>query len=231
MDRTKLWKNFFVLSIACHLFLFLSYVVIVGPFSLPKQPPKQNDLPAYIYQGQNQPLPHRVTPAVNKARPKTVAQDELKKTTSPQGLQHFLPVKPLQLEDKSQQNHTFQPIQPEINTAQLKSFLDAKKKQDPVHLVGEKMLEDPLQKLIGIALTKNLVYPELAARLGIHGIVSVGILLNPDGRIEDITLLKSSREKMLDVAALEGIAACSPIQNTDIYLKEPKRLLINVIFN
>ncbi len=55
-------------------------------------------------------------------------------------------------------------------------------------------------------------------------------MLHTDGRMTDIKILKSSKERMLDVAALNAIKAASPVKNVDLYLKQDKYIVINILF-
>lgn len=105
-----------------------------------------------------------------------------------------------------------------------------KKPQQPVYMVGEKLVDDPLKKLLGIAISKRLYYPRAAQDLQIHGVTSVGFTLFPDGTVANVEVVKSSRERMLDVAALEAIKRMPPIDSVNIYVKKPRYLVVNIIF-
>lgn len=97
-------------------------------------------------------------------------------------------------------------------------------------MIGEKLLDDPLRKLLGQAITENLDYPEMASELHLRGMVSIGFTLHPDGGLTGIHIVKSSHERILDIAALNAVTAASPIASVDIYLKEAKYLVVNVVF-
>lgn len=104
------------------------------------------------------------------------------------------------------------------------------KYQEAIHLVGEEFLDDPLRKLLGKAITPHIYYPDTAKALYLRGVVSIALTLHPDGTITDIRMIKSSRERMLDKAALQAINDSSPINGVDLYVKQPRHLVINIIF-
>lgn len=207
-------KSFLILSILCHIFCFLIFLTVQYIFANKKEKSPAYEVASYLYEkaALNQtptiPSPSYQQPIENKA------SDKKSVKSSPLGI------------EKPQ----FAEIKPVFDVEQYKAFVKAQAKEDPVHLIGEKMLEDPLLKLLGIAITKHLSYPEIAGKLYLHGVASISMLLYPDGHIAEIQLIKSSHEQMLDVAALNAINDASPVRNVDIYLHEPKHLVINVIF-
>lgn len=101
---------------------------------------------------------------------------------------------------------------------------------EPIRMVGEKLLTDPLQKILGRAITKHLFYPALARQLYQHGIATIGFVLHPSGEISEARIVKTSKVRSLDLAALYAITESSPIGNVDIYLKEAEYLTVNIIF-
>ena len=104
------------------------------------------------------------------------------------------------------------------------------KYQDAIHLVGEEFLDDPLRKLLGKAITAHIFYPDMARELYMRGVVSIELVLHPDGTITNARIIKSSRERILDRAALRAINTSSPINGVDLYVKKPRRLIVNIIF-
>lgn len=102
--------------------------------------------------------------------------------------------------------------------------------QDAIHLIGNKLEDDPLRNLLGRAITAHLSYPKLAQELRLRGVVTVGLTLFPDGQVVNVKMLKSSRENILDVAALTAINAISPVSDVNLYLKQEKYLVVNIIF-
>ena len=115
---------------------------------------------------------------------------------------------------------------------QLTSADSSKNQQalPPIRMIGEKLLEDPLRMLLGAAITKQLFFPQVAKELYLRGIVGIAFTLFPNGDLQRIRLAHSSGKKILDRAALEAVHRAAPIGNVDIYLKEPKELVINIIY-
>lgn len=56
----------------------------------------------------------------------------------------------------------------------------------------------------------NLNYPDAATRRGLTGTLLLDVALLPDGRVEKITLLRSSGHKVLDDAAIRIVRLCAP---------------------
>src|SRR3990167_3979156 len=104
------------------------------------------------------------------------------------------------------------------------------KYQEAIHLVGDKFLDDPLRKLLGRAITPHIFYPDVARELYMRGVVSIELVLHPDGNITHAHIVKSSRERILDAAAIRALNDSSPINGVDLYIKEPRHLVINIIF-
>ncbi len=56
----------------------------------------------------------------------------------------------------------------------------------------------------------NLNYPEQASTQGIYGTLRVMVALNPDGSVNDIRILRSSGERVLDEAAVNIVRLAAP---------------------
>ena len=228
-------RKWLVISITCHLCMLLFYIIL---FYLPNNHDKRQlkpkiDIPAYAYTSSVQPMMHLPTKSTNKPLKKLTAKDVTSAPALSTGLQHQ-DVTPSELaadDNTVDMPTTFAGIQPITEPNPYRQIAEKYKKMDPVHMLGEKVLDDPLRKLIGVALTRHLFYPKIAETLGIHGIATIGLFLHTDGRITDIELLKTSRHRALDTAALSAVQDASPIKNVDIYLHQDRRLIINIIFN
>lgn len=201
-------QNSFYLSIFFHLLFLLSFsfVLTYQPKLKEKEPEPELFIPSYIF---SQEIVS--TPKQPGSQNMQTQQQEVK--TSKDGI------------ETSEKNHSLS----DYLTNQYR-MMRAYKKIDPVHLIGEKLIDDPLRKLLGIALTARLIYPKVAMELRLRGVVSIELLLHPDGSVTNIKLVKSSREKILDVAALNAVHDMSPVHNVDLYIKAPKLLVVNVIF-
>lgn len=115
------------------------------------------------------------------------------------------------------------------NTAQFKPAT-AYKHAQPVHMIGEKLVDDPLKKLLGIAISKHLSYPQVAQELNMRGRVAVGFTLFPDGSVTNVEMMQTSHEPLLDAAAMAAIREMAPVDSVAVYLKQPRFLVVNVIF-
>ncbi|HTQ98645.1 MAG TPA: energy transducer TonB [Candidatus Acidoferrum sp.] len=58
----------------------------------------------------------------------------------------------------------------------------------------------------------NLNYPEEASRDGIYGTLRLMVSINPDGTVNDIRILRSSGERVLDEAAVRIVQLSAPFQ-------------------
>ncbi|MDY6983128.1 MAG: energy transducer TonB [Pseudomonadota bacterium] len=56
----------------------------------------------------------------------------------------------------------------------------------------------------------NLNYPRAASEQGIYGALRVMVALNPDGTVNDIRILRSSGERVLDEAAVDIVRLAAP---------------------
>ncbi|WJW75152.1 TonB family protein [Thiohalobacter sp. IOR34] len=59
---------------------------------------------------------------------------------------------------------------------------------------------------VRLALARHFRYPPLARRRGWEGEVRLGFTLNPDGRIEDVRVTRSSGYRLLDRSAREALS-------------------------
>ncbi len=74
-------------------------------------------------------------------------------------------------------------------------------------------------------------YPEFAKSRHIDGKVKVQFVLAEDGSISNLTIVKSSRHKSLDNAALEAVRKASPFPRPPVLLfKTPVTLSISILF-
>ncbi|MCK5099454.1 MAG: energy transducer TonB [Desulfobacteraceae bacterium] len=74
-------------------------------------------------------------------------------------------------------------------------------------------------------------YPDFAKSRHIDGKVKVQFVLAEDGRMSNLKIIKSSRHKSLDNAALEAVKKASPFPRPPAFLfKTPVTLSINILF-
>jgi TonB family protein len=101
---------------------------------------------------------------------------------------------------------------------------------DGVHLIGKKKLDDPLIKLLGQALGRHLIYPRVALEFNLRGTAYVGFYIRPDGIVTGVKLMQSSNAGVLDEEALRAIKMISPVREVGEYVKEPRFLVVGIIF-
>jgi len=58
----------------------------------------------------------------------------------------------------------------------------------------------------------NLNYPQQASAQGIYGVLRLMVALNPDGTVNDIRILRSSGEQVLDEAAIRIVQLAAPFE-------------------
>jgi TonB family protein len=121
-------------------------------------------------------------------------------------------------------------IKPIVNTTN-NMMETSRPQEEAVHLIGDKHTPaKPLMKLIGKALTAHLIYPSIAKDFNVKGSVLVGFLLHPNGEVTEAQLIHSSGAQVLDQAALTGVKTMSPINNVSPYVKQPRFLIIGILF-
>jgi TonB family protein len=197
---------YFLLSILLHLLLLGgATITLLHPLPLYKPEPKPEWLvPSYVYR--------------NNSDPKQATQPtpEKPKQTSPAGIE-----KPTPIKSAAAASDLSQPIP--IPTGEKPS-------KNPVHLIGDKKVNNQLLKLLGAALSAHLQYPKIAIDFRIKGRALVGMVLHPDGTITDAALVESSTVQVLDQAALKAVIATPVVKNIGPYLTAPKYIVVGVIF-
>lgn len=109
----------------------------------------------------------------------------------------------------------------------------SEKKTEAIHLVGDdkKTPPKPLVKIIGKGLAAHLAYPKIATDFNLKGTALVGFILYPNGQVREAQIVKSSGSDILDNAAVAGVQGMSPLKDIDLYLTEPKFLVVGIIFS
>lgn len=196
--------NSFWLALILHLLLlFAVTIVLVAPQKRELRP--DLTIPSYVYQ---------------QAAKTEVAQEpsEAQPVQKKGGIEKPQPQTPT----PTPQSEQSQPEQPRV--------MSISKPTEPVHLIGDKNIEAPLLTLLGKALTRKLIYPKIAIDFNIRGTAVIGFLLQPDGTVIAAQLVRSSGAGVLDAEAIRAVYAISPVKHVDTYLKEPRYLLIGIIF-
>lgn len=85
--------------------------------------------------------------------------------------------------------------------------------------------------MVRIKIDSRKKYPESAKSRHIEGRVKVGFVITPDGHVSSIRIVKNSRLKCLDAAALNAVRDAAPFPRppTD-FLKKPLNIEITIVF-
>lgn len=211
--------SFFWLSVLIHLFIFLMifywHLDRDTPSSAIPVPEKQE---SYYY----------YTPAYTPTQPAPAANTQPKTVKEVAKLDKKFDLSEMMVRKENKQLFKKSAIDTDLIHNTVPS--DQTKYMEPIRMVGEKLLDDPFQMLLGRAITAQLYYPEMARGLHMHGTAGIGFVLHPDGTITNARIVQTSKENILDVAALNTVKNASPIANVDIYVKEAKYLVIHIIY-
>ena len=86
-------------------------------------------------------------------------------------------------------------------------------------------------EMLNLRVQRFKQYPESAKSAHIEGRVHIEFVLLKDGSLSDIKILKSSRHKNLDEAAIEAIKKACPFPRPpDFLFKTPVTMRINILF-
>lgn len=91
----------------------------------------------------------------------------------------------------------------------------------------------PTQTLLALlhqAIQKHQQYPENAQEMRRQGRVTVKFVLNPDGTVSNVALIKSSGTDSLDHAALAAINDAAPYVFVNHYIHSSQEYRIDVVF-
>ena len=132
----------------------------------------------------------------------------------------------------SSKNGIEKPVKQEVlaDSADSKEALQYSKNEQGVHFIGQKKLNDPLIKLLGIALSAHLIYPPSAVDFRVTGVVHVGFVIHPNGQVTNIQILKSSGVGVLDDAAMTAATMMGIVRGVEQYLSKPKFIAIGIVF-
>lgn len=76
-----------------------------------------------------------------------------------------------------------------------------------------------------------VVYPLAARRRGLAGRVEIEVILEPTGRVRDVTVVASSSHSLLDEAAVEAIRSLPPLPLPEHLPRRPLRVRLPVVFD
>lgn len=104
-----------------------------------------------------------------------------------------------------------------------------------VHKAAAKKREgkrlNELVVLLYRTISAHKAYPSAALSLGQEGTVDVAFSIHPDGRLDQVSVLKSSGYDDLDQAAICAVKAASPIAGVSKYLHQTRQVAVPIRFS
>jgi protein TonB len=79
-------------------------------------------------------------------------------------------------------------------------------------------------------IQETVVYPLSARRRGLAGRVEVELLLEPTGRVRDLSVVSSSSHAVLDEAAVEAVRSLAPQPLPEHLPRRPLRVRLPIVF-
>jgi len=89
---------------------------------------------------------------------------------------------------------------------------------------------DLILGLLHDEISENKKYPFLAIRQRREGLVTVNFVLHPDGHISDVSVVRSSRNDLLDSAAKLAVEKVSPFMMAENYLHQSELFNVDIEF-
>ena len=126
-----------------------------------------------------------------------------------------------------------------IDLPQIPSAMDVSGFSVPGNLSGSLASEAPVEfmnakdyfEMLHLRIHSFKRYPESARSDHLEGRVNVQFVLSADGIVKNIKIMKSSRHKRLDEAAIDAIKKASPFPRPPGFLfKAPVTLSIDILF-
>lgn len=93
------------------------------------------------------------------------------------------------------------------------------------------MNDNHIIELLHTKISEHKQYPYLAKRQRREGTARVEFMLYPDGSIDAARLLRSSKSRSLDRAALNAVESIQPFLYARDYLQRPETFRVDVVFN
>ena len=87
-----------------------------------------------------------------------------------------------------------------------------------------------ITELLHSRISENKAYPYLARRQRREGVVTIEFVLHPNGKIENVHLISSSRTRALDREALSAVKKIEPFFAAKNYLKQSEKFQVDVTF-
>jgi len=91
-------------------------------------------------------------------------------------------------------------------------------------------ISSELVSLLHRAIDRHKRYPLAARRRGDEGTAQVYFRLNPDGRLDQVTLRRTSGSHRLDRAAMAAVEAASPITPAGEFIEDATTIEVAIVF-
>ena len=218
-------KQAFLFSFLIHSTLFGSYLLYhyhnpieiksksevismhLASFELPKQNVVEPIKPIQ--------KPKPIEKKIEKVKPKPIEKIKPIEKTKP-----LIPIKPLEKPIEKPQEiekvEISQPIQKKISKSDEQKQIEKEQKRK----AHEQNFVRTNFAIIRDKVLNNLIYPNIARRMGWVGVVELAIIIDTNGKLLDAYIHKSSNRKLLDDAALDAAI----LLKNDI-LPKPKTVL------
>jgi protein TonB len=86
-------------------------------------------------------------------------------------------------------------------------------------------------EMVRLRIEKHKIYPSLARVKNIEGKVTIRFMITPQGEIRNVEISKSSRNKILDGAALKAVKDASPFPKPPGHIYQGELFLeVNIVF-
>lgn len=153
-----------------------------------------------------------------KPKKEVIKKEIVKKVTPKKPTPQEIPQKQEELVETVVPLEAFTPqVTNEVADAQdIEKPLYSPNKQDfvqhetpPSKQVVQEGVDDATLSLIRSMIQNSLVYPALAKRLKLEGVVVISFTLTRDGRVESATIAKKSKSTSLDTKALQTVTSLS----------------------
>ncbi|MFA7388476.1 MAG: energy transducer TonB [Thiohalobacteraceae bacterium] len=92
------------------------------------------------------------------------------------------------------------------------------------------VIQTELMSLLHRAIDRHKRYPQSALHMGREGAARIDFRLEPDGRIEELSIGYSSGVRALDVAAFRAVQAIAPFTEAARYLERSRLVQVEVVF-
>lgn len=231
----KAARNFFLLSLLLHL-LFIVGVTTVITLQPVQERQKSPHLyvPSYVYKG-------AITPVVSR---KSVHSTQASNDQASRKVEdHFHQTEQAKFSEDTQslanrgtsqshQKSILQMSRDMIRQDQMQEAVADHENIEPILLIGDKSVPaDPLIRLMGRALSANLIYPKIEEYLDSRARVLVAFVLHPEGNFTNVQVVKSSDNTNFDNAALYAVNKAPNIPGARRFLPKPKYFVVGFIFD